>query len=327
MNPSFQKLNILLGKTQVTLGTKQTSLALTDLLAVEDNFSIDYIPGFTAQNLAQGIFGQPQTVKGTSPIDIKISMPVVPSGDTTTCNISSLMRASGFAVSGPSTNQYTYTPTSDVTSSSDKTSWQDMSLWAYTGDKSVGNSLITKAHSVMFSAKISGELGKPCMCEFTGKGVADGTPAAGNYNDSGSITLLSKVTPAVIKSTTATIGSLDGLHILKFDVDVGNIVELVKSPSADSGYLRSIITNRASKWSATILQDGVSTKNPISIMDAQTLTDLDFVFGTAGSKIEIKSTGKCQITSCKQGNDAGLNTFETAGIFVDNDWEFLVGVA
>jgi hypothetical protein len=323
MNPSFQKLNLLLGKLQASMGTKQTGLTLTDQRAIEDNFALEYVPEFSAQNLAQGIFGQPQPVKGTAPVSVKISMPIVPSGGVTKPNVSDLLQCAGMSKSGPSTNAFTYAPSSVV-----GTDWNDMTLWGYTGDKTTGNSLLTKAHSTMFNAKFSGDLGKPFIAAFDGKGVPDGFPAAASYNAAGAITLLSTVTPAVIKSTTATIGGITGLHILKFECDLGNVVELIKSPSDDSGFIRSIITNRASKWQATVLQDAVGTNNPVSVMDAQTLSNLDFVFGTAGSRIEVKSnTSKCQITSIKQGNDAGLNTFELSGIFVDNDWQLIIGVA
>jgi hypothetical protein len=322
MNPSFQKLNLLLGKVQSALGTKQSSLTLSDQRAVEDNFSLDYNPEFEGQNLAQGIFGQPQDVKGTAPIDVKISMPVVPSGTTTAPNVADLLKCCGLAQTGPATNMFTYTPSSLITA------WSDMTLWGYTGDKTTGNSLLTKVHSVMLNCKLSGELGKPFIAEFTGKGVPDGYPAAASYNATGSITLLSTITPAVIKSTTATIVGLTALHILKFEVDIGNVVELVKSPSDDSGFIRAIITNRLSKWSCTVLQDAVSTTNPIVQMNTPTLGLLDFIFGTAGARIEVASAAsKCMCTKVKQSVDAGLNTFDLSGTFVDNDYTIKIGVA
>lgn len=118
------------------------------------------------------------------------------------------------------------------------------------------------------------------------------------------------------------------LRISKFNVDLGNTVQLVKDPSCDSGYLQSMITGRKSKFSATVYQENLGSSNPLSIMAGPTPGLFQMTWGIAGSRITLKSgSGKCQITNVKQANDNGLNTFELSGIFIDNDFSLVINDA
>lgn len=175
MSASFSKLNVLLAKTQASLGTHQTGLDSSSFVTVDDNFTMDFKQEFTEPNLAQGIFGQPQSVAGTQSVDVKVTLPVIPTGSTTPANVDAFLTCSGLS-KGLVGNAFTYSP-----SSAYQTDWKDMTLWSYSGDHTNTNSLLTKTHSVMFDCKISGELGKPCTFEFTGKGPSDGTPTGASY--------------------------------------------------------------------------------------------------------------------------------------------------
>ena len=318
MNPSFQKLNLLLGKLQSSLGSKQSTLTLTDQRAVEDNFSLDYIPEFTAQNLAQGILGQPQNTKGVTHCDIKVSMPAVPTSVFgTPPNVNDFLLSSGLKQTAADF-PFTYVQSDDIVKDCSA-----LTLWGYSGDKVGANSLLTKTHSAMFDCKISGELGKPCMFEFTGKGAIATTPANASYPSG--MTLLSDSIPVIIKTTEMTVDDIT-LKILKFDVTIGNVIEMVKDASQDYGYVQSTIVGRSVKFTAQVLQEdlGTSENNSIKKMDDQTTGDFGITFGDSVYSISINSaSGKCHITSVKQAAEAGLNVFDISGVFINNDLQIL----
>lgn len=319
MNPSFSKLNVLLGKVQSALGTKQSSLTSSDFRTVGEDFSLDYVNDFKEQSLAQGIFGQPQKIKGVQSIDVKVTLPVIPTGGASTPNVHDFLRCCGMAYT-LSTYEHQYAPSSAIA-----TDWKDMTLWGYTGDKTAGQSQLTKAHSVMFDSKLSWAIGEALMAEFTGKGVPDGVPAPASYV-SGTLALLSDVPPAFLKSTYLSIVGED-YCVLKGELNFGNQIELVKCTSDASGFIRSTIKGRTTSFAMTVYQD-IAAANPLSDMDGEVLDELKIRWGvTDGSLIEIGSTAKAQITSVKNGKDGDLNTYELAGYFVDNDWYLHINVS
>jgi hypothetical protein len=319
--PTFQKLNLLLCKAQSVVGTKESSLVYTDFITVDDTFSLDYKKDFTEQGLVQGIFGNPQSVPGSSSVDVKITMPITPTGAVTVPTIKPLLDATG-CVYALATKKHTWIPTSTIASN-----WKDVTLWGYTGDKTTGDSIITKAHSVMFDLEVSGEVGKPVIANFTGKGVPDGVPAAGDYPSS-AVSLISTVPPAVLKNTTMTINGLS-LNILKFSVKWGNDVQLIKSPSDDSGYLQSMIVGRKSTWSVTVYMENASANNPLTGMAAGTLATTTIKFGPATDSLISFTSGsnKSEITDCKQSVDNGLMCWDITGSFVDNNFTFAINDA
>jgi hypothetical protein len=316
MQPSLHKLNVLLARLQTDMGVQETTPdGATDFCTVEDNFSLDYKQDFGPQALAQGILGQPQTVKGIASCDIKISLPVVPSLSTTP-NVNDFLLCCGFKQTELAF-PYIYKQSSDIVGEC-----KDMTLWGYTGDKTAFSSLLTIISSAMFDCKIVGELGKALMFEFTGKGaVEDGQfPQADNYPTG--MPLLSSIVPAVIKATTMTIGSIS-FKILKFDLTFGNKVELVKDMSKQYGNSQATITGREVKFTAQALQTslGTASTNPIEKMDGQTLGDFSIIIThSIYSTITIGSaSGMCSITGIKQAADAGLNVFDISGTFINND--------
>lgn len=315
MVPTFKKLGLLLAKQQTALGTKQSSLTMTDQSAVEDSFSMDYKKEFQEQNIAQAIFGQPQMVAGVSSIDVKVTLPIIPTGSATLPNVARYLNCSGMTYA-LATSKHSWTPSSDVTAD-----WKDMTLHSYTGEKTTsgGDSLLTKAHSAMFDVEISGEVGKPVMATFTGKAVPDGVPAATNYI-SGTLTPLATVPPAVLKNATQTINGIS-FNILKFNFKMGNDVQFVKSMGDDSGHLQSMITGRKAQLTATVYMEDQSAKNPLTGMAAGTLATTALKFGNATDNlISITSaSNKSQIVDAKQGEDNRLVTWELTVAFVDNN--------
>jgi hypothetical protein len=313
-------MDVLLGKLQSALGTKQTSLVNTDFRTIDDTFELTYTQEMVEQALAQGFFGQPQRIKGLCAVDAKVSMPIIPTGTSTEPNVTDFLKCCGMSYA-LATSKHTFAPSSDVA-----TDWKDMTLWKYTGSKVAGESLLTKAHSIMFDAELDFEIGKPAHATFTGKGVPDGTkPDAASYV-SGSLSVLSGAVPAVVKSTAMTIAGYS-LNILKANVKLGNEVQLIRSMSDESGYLQSMITGRKSTFTATVYEETPASKNVYDLFSAQTLGNFDLTFGTAGSRISIVSTGKSEIIDVKPGNDNGVSTWEISGAFVDNSWTLEINEA
>lgn len=317
MVPTFQKLNLLTAKVQSALGTKATPAA-ADFITVDDNFSLDYKKEFAEQALAQGIFGNPQSVAGMSMVDVKVTLPIIPTGSATVPNVGNFLNCCGMLYA-LATSKHSWTPTSIIPSN-----WLDMTLWGYTGDKTTGDSIITKAHSVMFDYEISGEVGKPCTITFTGKGVPDGVPAAGTYLTD-SISAISTVPPAVLKNATQTINGLS-MHILKFSVKGGNDVQFIKSMGDDSGNLQSMIVNKKATWAVTAYMEDASSINPTTGMAAGTLATTTIKFGSAAASLISITSGsnKSEILECKQGVDNGLMTWEISGTFVDNNFTIAI---
>jgi hypothetical protein len=318
---AYKELDVFLARNQTTLGTALTDIANTDFRAVANQFSLDVRQEFSPINLASGGFGQQAQVKGAASVDVKISLPVVPTGSVTAPHVADFLKASGMSET-VSTNLYTYAPSSAHT-----TDWKDQTAWSYTGDKTSGDCLLTKAHSVMYDWELEGEVGKPLMLNLTGKGCLASAPAAASFV-SGTLTMPSGTVPAVVKATTMTIGGLTGLKIVKFKFSIGNSLQLIKDPSQDYGYSRCDIAGRESKFQITAIQENLNPNNPYTIMDTPTLATTTFTFGVAGSRISIGSAAsKSQIIDIKNADDNGIKIFDISGIFVDNDFTFAINVA
>jgi hypothetical protein len=322
MIPTFQKLNLLLAKQQSALGTKApAALVVSDQVAVDDTFEMAYEQESAEQSLAQAIFGQPQTVRGLARIPVKITMPIIPTGSATEPTVSKFLKCAGMSYT-LATKKHSYAPTSDIA-----TYWKDMSLNSYTGDKTSGDSILTKAHSVMFDAEISGEVGKLTMLTLTGVGVPDGVPAAATY-PTDSVTAISTAVPAVLKNATQTINGMT-LHILKYSLKVGNDVQLIKHIGDASGHLQAFIVGRKSTLTTTVYMEDASANNPLTGMAAGTLATTTIKYGAAAdSYISITSgSSKSEINVCKPSVDQGLMCWDIEINFVDNDFTLAINDA
>jgi hypothetical protein len=313
MVPTFQKLNLLLAKQQSALGTKAPSaLTVTDQSAVDDTFELNYKQESADQSLAQAIFGQPQTVRGMAEIECKVTMPIIPTGSATVPTVGKYLNSCGMSYA-LATNKHSWAPSSDVA-----TDWHDMSMNGYTGDKTTGDSILTKAHSAMFDVEIAGEVGKMVTATFTGKAVPDGVPAAASY-PTGSVTAISTSVPAVLKNATQTINGLT-LHILKFAFKTGNDIQLVKDMNDASGHLQAMIVGRKSTMTCTVYMENASSNNPLTGMAAGTLATTTLKFGSATDYLIsiISGTNKSEIVDCKPSVDNGLMCWDISLNFVDN---------
>jgi hypothetical protein len=317
---AYSKLDLFLAKQQTALGTKQDTLANTDYCAAMEGTALNYKHEMSPMPIVAGAFSQEPHVLGSSSFAPKIILPIIPTGGVTASNVDIFLVASGMAVA-TSTNKKTYTP-----SSAPATDWKDVTLWHYTGDKASGDSILSKAHSCLFDCRISGEVGKPCMAEFNGLGVPDGYPTAATI-EAGAITWPASTVPAVLKATTITINDKT-LKCLKFEVNMGNKIVLLKDATNAHGYSRADIGDRVSTWKATVYQSNANPDSLYPYLDAGTLGDFVFTFGTAGSRITIASgADHCMTTEVVDGESDGIKIYEVSGIFVHNDWSIAINDA
>ena len=320
MAVGYKELDVLIPKLQSALGTKNTVMSLIDSTAVLDGFTMDYIQEFSPLDFATATFGQEAQVKGVASVDVKVDMPIIPTGSTAACSADVFLQSSGMSVT-TATNLKTYAPSSDTTGV-----WKDLTLWSYTGEKTAGQCVRTTAHSAMFDFVLKGELGKPAMLSFTGKAATDTAPDSSSF-PTGTVTLPSQTIPATIKATTMTVGSR-ALKVLDFEVTMGNTLSLIKDMSAAYGYSGCTITKRESKWKARAYAQSAATLSPFPIQDGPTLSDLSITWGpTAGSRITVAAdSSKCQITSIKNEDEDGIKVWNMEGLFVDNGWSLAVNV-
>jgi hypothetical protein len=316
--PSFQKLNFLLAKVQTDQDSAIGGLTVaSDFVTVDDNFEITHKTNFSEQSLAQGFFGNPQQVKGTQECDVKVTMPIIPTATTTPPNVHDFLLSSGMVCDDDTTPIYTYTPTSDIVGLGTA-----MELWAYTGDKSSGNALLTKSFGTMFDLKITGKLGEAAKCEFTGKGIPVASPSAVTYpTDSFAAIAQSGAVPSVIKATSMTVGGITS-KILEFEATLGGEVVLKKNPANDSGNGQAVITSRKSQVKAKIYQEGLSSGNPYQTMQGQAIGDFSMQWGTGATNANVRVySDSCEIIDVKQGEDNGLNIFDITCALKNNDWQ------
>lgn len=314
---SLTALNTLFVKAQAGLTTPQTALASTDFRQINEGFEITVNHDMNPIKRATATFGQEASVPGMAMADVKINTYIAPTNDSTATNLKCFdyFKASGMGHDMTGVKFHFY-PSSSIT---DQTA---LTFWSFTGDKATNASFLTKATNSLIDWEINGEIGKPCELNITGKACIPSMPDNTSFM-TGAISVVSETIPAVLKASTFNI--LGQTHkALKFNVKLGNTVELQKDMSSEFGYSGAVITNRESTWTATVYEDPnfVGYDN----LHAGTLSTVQCVFGTGtGYKIDVVSgTNKAQVTSVIRADDVGINTLEISGIFIDNDFNLYI---
>jgi hypothetical protein len=321
----FKRLNLMLAKTQASLGTKQATLTPSgDGTSCGAEWSMDFVQETTPIDLANSTFGQFQSIVGGAYADIKLTAPIIPTGTAVLPSVDMFLTASGMA-RADSGNQRTYTPSSDTTA------WKDLTVWKYDGEKTTGKCLLTRAHSAMFDFTVKGSLGGPCMVDFSGRAAVDTTCTPTSYPAGGLNSPASMVVPT-IKATDMTVCGLS-LKLLDFEIVMGNTLTLIKDMSLQYGYSGTQITDRKSNWKVRAYAINPDVGNPYASMDSTAVnTNLglfQITFGTSADKrVRLYSgANKCQITDIKQADEDGINIWEISGIFKDNDWGLVINLA
>jgi hypothetical protein len=312
---SQRELDALLIGAQSDRDTKRDDLDHEDFFAAGNDFSLDFKQGNSSLAVTTGSFGKHARIPGVAEVNLKAFSYLSHAGVADPM-FSNLLMSCGFKKTNGITDMRTFTP------SSIQTDWTYLSAWKYTGAVS-GESLVTKAYSILCDGTIEGSLGEPIKISCTGKGVADGAPTY-DYCIEDAIVPPTDTIPVMIK---ASIMEAMGFpwDILKFSVAFkNNVINKKENDVAfPFGYRYADITDRDFEIKMTVYQ---SADIPYPALNAGTIGSFDIKVGNtpAFARIYSPATG-FQITDVEPGVDAGQNTFEITGTIEYEDFAIVTG--
>jgi len=309
---ALQSLDLALGKIQDTLGTASTGMlnVTSDFLPFDRGFTCTFKQAMQGRDVVNSRFGSQVSIPGDAYYEVKGKMPLMhaSSGTQADSALGRLLQCSGFESTGDNT----------FALSQNTASMKDITIWSYIGAIGVSDGnrqgLLSKAHSVMFSPKMTFDNGKYAVVDFDGKGAVSASPAIAVY-PSDTVTISSTTVPTVMNATVNLLGQ--GYLVSKMSVDFGVETTLVKSMSGSFGYDRSTISNiKTATFKATIIAQDLMDKNPFSLLSASATGAFLLTFGN----VRLASgTSGCQIIDVSVGNDGGIKTMELSGLFINND--------
>jgi len=312
---SIKELNVLLAKAQSDRATKEAALTYSDFAAIGNEFELTFKQSVNDLPITTASFGKHARVPGMAGVDLKATTYLSDNGSSAPMFEKWLMSC-GFGLSQAG-DVRTYAPTST------QSSWTYLTAWGNTGTKLAANSVITKAYSMLCDGTIDFAIGEPAKLSLTGKGVADGAPACGNYV-SGTLALPTDTIPVMMAcSSMAAMGF--SWDILKGSVAFKNQVELVKEIDSTFpfGYRYADISDRDFEIKLSVYQ---TTDLPYPALGAGTLGSFNIAFGATGAKVRIYSpSSSFQITDVAPGADGGQNTFEITGTIQYEDFAVKTG--
>ena len=230
---ALQSLDLALGKVQGTLGTASTNdLNVTsDFLPFDRGFTCTFKQAMQGRDVVNNRFGSQASIPGDAYYEVKGKMPIMHanSGSQAESPLGKILQCSGFEFDTTTTNKFVL--------SKNTSAIQDMTVWSYIGAVGVdlGNvrqGLLSKAHSVMFSPKMTFDNGKYAVVDFDGKGAATEAPVIAQY-PSDTASFSSCTIPTIMQ---ATVNLLEKEYLVsKMSIDFGVETTLVK---VDGGKVR-----------------------------------------------------------------------------------------
>jgi len=317
MSLQIHALRALLCKIQTTFGTTEAALINTDVIEVEEGFSLKVEPRVKEIALASGGWSQNQSVLGPRDCSISCSMPFrTGAAEGNAGKIADLLKIACMVAAASDTDEDSTDDRFVYTLSAKSSEWKDATFWGYSGNQSTTSSLITKVKNVMGSIKISLDFDSSvAMLSFDGKGALVADPALGTMP---TITPSAVVTQALRAATVSFFSDAD-YKLISLDIDIGPEVTTTLSPGiADGSELgQTQPTKVKAKWSAKVYHDSAAI--PHTPLLAGTLGGFSVAFGTAPNKFTISST-KAQITGVDDSGDQnGVTVYDLSGILVDNN--------
>jgi hypothetical protein len=310
---ALQSLDLALGKVQDTLGTASTGVlsVTSDFLPFDRGFTCTFKQAMQGRDVVNSRFGSQASVPGDAYYEVKGKMPLLVDNnveDQKESALGRLLQCSGFESTGVNT----------FALSQNTASMKDITVWSYIGAIGVSDGkrkgLLSKAHSVMFSPKMTFDNGKYAVVDFDGKGAVLSSPIIADY-PSATATISSTTIPTVMSATVNLLGK--GYLVSKMSVDFGVETTLVKAMSGSFGYDRATISNiKTATFKATIIAQDLTDSNPFSLLSASATGVFSLAFGGV---ILDSGTSGCQITDVSVGNDGGIKTMELSGLFINND--------
>lgn len=312
---AVKELDVLLCKTQTDNSTPATGLTGAEMIMVADGFTCEHDQAMTEVNYSTGTYGQEQSIKGLRSGNVAFEMFCRMTGSVTAPELVQMFEACGL-VDTIVSKKHTLAPTSV------ESGWKWLTFWKYNGNRaSAGDALLTKIEGVQLDATITWQIGDPIKVAFTGKGAAANLIAPSTFPSSG-LYLPTTCGLPFVGGTITMLGQTNRLYSLT--VTLGNVIELVKDPTAGCGVKYAAITRRATKFSAVVYQEDVSAGSPYSLLDAGTLSTVSVAVGGTDSVFQFLTTDKAQVVKTGDGDVGGLKTISVEGIVIDNDFSIVL---
>ena len=313
--PKLTRKTVLGAKTETTQGTP-VAITATDFILVEE---VSLTPSFDLieRNFYRTSLDRIKSISGKRWVELTFKTELKGSGAAGTAYtpLGALIQACGFTEAISAGVSVTYAPTSAPASGSFFGPGKSCSIEVYMdSDKHIISGCIG-------SVKLSAEVGKIAMLEFTFKGVyaepTDAAPGTQTYN--------TLQPPVVINSTVSVMGT--ALILNKFEVDVANEVTERLSVAATTGLMGFMITGRKPVGSIDPELDTVSAFNFWNKLSANTEASSSIVITGGAGNIITATLPKTQLTAIPYGDRNGIRTVEAGLQFNQNsgdDWLSLV---
>lgn len=146
---------------------------------------------------------------------------------------------------------------------------------------------------VMFDVKFTGEVGKPVVVEWTGKGKRS-TGVAGPRDLTPITATPMSGTPPVVKGITLTVGGV-AYCIEKFEIMMGNKVVLRPCVTDATGYYAAQIVERQITITMDPERKSITTKDFYNDYEVGTEAALSIVIGTGANGTVTIAAGKIQL--------------------------------
>ena len=292
----------LFAKIESVYGTDPTPVAGTDAIEAFDQPTFEPVTEAKARTVPISTFGElAPLIIGKAYKLGGVKVPLKGSGTAgTPPRIGPLLRAMGFTQTVNGTTDVTYSLHSTLEGEGCTLYfWFGGTKHILTGCVGTGK-LSLQAGEVMF-----------LDCDFTG--LYGGTISDVTFPSPTFETTIRQIWDTALFKFTPAAGSDLGLVISKLDIDLGNEVNPRPDANGASGIGRYYVSDRKTKVSLDPEKVALSTFNPYSLHEAQTLIAIETKpTGTAGNLVEI-TIGGVSLDAPKAGNRNNIATWDISG--------------
>lgn len=292
----------MFAKIEAQYGTDPTPVEATDAIEVFDQPSFEMVTDPKARTVPIATFGElAPLIVGKAYKLGGIKVPLKGSGAAgTPPRIGPLLRAIGFTQTVNGVISVTYALHSTFEGES-----CTIYFW-FGGTKHIMTGCVG-------SGKLSLQAGEVMFleCDFTG--IYGGVISDATFPSPTFETTIRQIWDSALFKFTPAAGSDLGLVVSKFDIDLGNEVNPRPDANGVSGIGRYYISDRKTKVSLDPEKVALSTLNPYTLHELQTLIAIETKpTGTAGNLVEI-TVGGVSLDAPKAGNRNNIATWDLSG--------------
>jgi hypothetical protein len=300
---------LMLAKSQSSYGTEISALTSVDLVETSGPAKLSLDHGFTPIELVAGALDQDASIAGMVSGDLTFSVPCRAAAADNPGAFGKCMKWSGMVEAEGTDGIFTYVFTSTLASVTDFTAW------LYSGNQDASGSILTKAYNGIISPKWTFAANKPTVMECSAKVTMSAVPAVATQP---TISKERTLPSAFIQATSLTLNGDSDYGVISGSIDAGQDVTLCVNPLSTYGMGAAFITNRKIKGSFKVYKELPATCDPFTAMRGNSIGSFALVYGTVPQKVGWTST-YCQLVSCKDSDENGIETWDIECIFVRND--------